>query len=109
MLLRSDVVYLLVWYSVCIKVIYKPLWGKRRRGRRCLHTPIRSHKAKVGGHGLYGLANSNLEGLVARHLDDLDRTVLVEGGTWSLSWGRGSRGGLVLVRLEERHGCSSIS
>ena len=61
------------------------------------------HKAKVARHGLHRLAKDELEGLITGHLGGLSRALGINGGTGSLSWGRGSGRGLVLVGLEERH------
>ena len=61
------------------------------------------HEAEVGGHGLHRLAESHLEGLVAGHLD-LSGTLGVDRRARRLGWRGGSRGRLVLVGLEERHG-----
>ena len=60
------------------------------------------HKVEVEARSLDGLLQRHLDGLLLRHLGL--GTLLVEGGTRGLGRGGGSRGGLVLVGLEEGHG-----
>lgn len=89
---------------VYVWMMYRPDRGNGRE-RQCASVRVDClHDAKAGGHGLHRLAKEGLEGLIAGHLGSLSSALSIDRGTGSLSWGRGSRRGLVLVEFEERHG-----
>ena len=55
---------------------------------------------------LLRVVHGQTDGLLASHRVSLDhRALCIDRGTGRLCWRGGSRGRLVLVGLEERHGC----